>query len=84
MLELLDLSFITFVSVIACSATSTTKRNSRSYPCNDILNLFEALLDCFISSTGTPKLFLMSLFSDKPFDFKDLLLKLLKVYFLVI
>ena len=84
MLELLDLSFIIFVSMIARSATSTTERNSCSYPCNDIFDLFEALLDCFISSSGTPKLFLMSLFSDKPFDFQNLLLKLLKVYLLVI
>lgn len=84
MLELLDLSFITLITVIASSATSTSKRNSCSYPCNDILYLLEALLYYFVSSSSTPKLFFMSLFCDKPFDFKDLLLQLLKVYLLVI
>ena len=84
MLELLDLSFITLITVIARSATCTTKRNSCSYTSYDILYLLEALLYYFVSSACTSKLFLMSLFCNKPFDFKDLLLKLLKVYLLVI
>ena len=84
MFELLDLSFITFVTVIARSVTSTTERNSCSYPCNDIFYFFEALLDYFVSFSGTPKFFLMSFICNKPFDFKNLLLKLLKVYLLVI
>ena len=74
MLELLDLSFITLITVIACSAASTSKRNSCSYTSYDILYLLEALLYYFVSSSSTPKLFFMSLFCDKPFDFKDLLL----------